>query len=124
MPRPKSVKQLGDEAAKVAAEAEFVRLLAECGVPAPAKEWAFAKPHRDFRFDFAWPDVRLAVEKEGGAFTGGRHTRGGGFTRDIDKYNLAALEGWTVLRCVPRHLTRPEFVELVASVHHRRRRAP
>ena len=53
---------------------------------------------RDWRFDFAWPDRGLAVEVEGGTWSGGRHTRGGGFEGDCEKYNAAALLGWKVLR--------------------------
>jgi very-short-patch-repair endonuclease len=67
------------------------------GLPAPTPEYVF-HPSRKWRFDFAWPDRRLAVECEGGVFTGGRHTRGGGFTKDCEKYNAAALLGWKVLR--------------------------
>jgi hypothetical protein len=46
--------------------------------------------------------MRVAVEVEGGAFSGGRHTRGMGFVADCEKYNVAALDGWLVLRFVPR----------------------
>lgn len=53
---------------------------------------------KDWRFDFAWPALRLAVEVEG-APGRGRHTTAKGFIEDIHKYNAAALLGWTVLRC-------------------------
>ena len=56
---------------------------------------------RKWRTDFAWPGVLVAVEVEGGAFSGGRHTRGAGFVKDCEKYNTAALMGWIVLRFVP-----------------------
>lgn len=64
------------------------------------------KPEREFRFDlvrkwrfdFAWPARMIAVEVEGGIWTGGRHTRGKGFLDDSEKYNQAALNGWMVLR--------------------------
>ena len=57
---------------------------------------------RRWRFDFAWPRRRVAVEVEGGVFSRGRHVRPSGFINDCEKYNAAALDGWTVLRLVPR----------------------
>ena len=63
----------------------------------PILEHRFAPPRR-WRFDLAWPSLRLALEIEGGTWTGGRHVRGKGYERDCDKYNAAALAGWTVLR--------------------------
>ncbi|MEQ3161647.1 hypothetical protein AAA214_00660 [Parabacteroides goldsteinii] len=39
-------------------------------------------PGRDWRFDFAIPSHRVAVEVEGGAFNGGRHIRPEGYLRD------------------------------------------
>lgn len=66
-------------------------------LPAPKREHRFAAPRR-WRFDFAWPDRWVALEVEGGTHSGGRHVRGDGFERDCEKYNAAALRGWTVLR--------------------------
>lgn len=53
---------------------------------------------RDWRFDFAWPAQKVALEIEGGTWTGGRHTRGKGFEEDAAKYAEAAIQGWKVLR--------------------------
>lgn len=63
----------------------------------PVHEYRFTPPRR-FRFDLAWPDYKVAVELEGGVYSGGRHTRGKGFEGDCEKYNLATLAGWRVLR--------------------------
>lgn len=66
-----------------------------------APEWVgehqFAPPRR-WRFDFAWPALRIAVEVEGGTGQNGRHNRPEGYERDCEKYNAAALDGWMVLR--------------------------
>lgn len=59
---------------------------------------------RKWRFDFAWPNYRLAVEIEGGVWTGGRHTRGKGFSEDCVKYNTATSLGWKVLRFTGDHI--------------------
>ena len=72
-------------------------ILEAIGLPAPAREYRFAPP-RLWRFDYAWPDRRLALEIEGGTYSGGRHVRGKGYQRDCEKYNAAALSGWMVLR--------------------------
>jgi very-short-patch-repair endonuclease len=66
-------------------------------LPEPIREFRFDAV-RKWRSDFAWPDLKLLVECEGGEHTRGRHTRGTGFTKDCEKYNEAALKGWTVLR--------------------------
>jgi very-short-patch-repair endonuclease len=72
---------------------------AELGLT-PTPEHRFAPPRR-WRFDLAFPDHMLAVEIEGGAWTGGRHTRGAGFISDMEKYNAAVLRGWRLLRFTP-----------------------
>lgn len=73
------------------------------GLPEPTTEHAFAKPRR-WRFDYAWIDRRVALEVDGGIWTGGRHTSGHGFTADIEKLNEAAVLGWCVVRCIPKDL--------------------
>ena len=55
-------------------------------------------PGRRFRFDFTFRSAGLVAEIEGGTWSGGRHTTGAGFRQDCVKYNLASLEGWTVMR--------------------------
>jgi hypothetical protein len=66
-------------------------------VPAPESEYRFHRT-RKWRFDFAWPGQKVAVEMEGGVFTGGAHTRGGHYQSDCEKYNSAVLLGWRILR--------------------------
>jgi hypothetical protein len=67
------------------------------GLPTPVLEHRFAAPRR-WRFDFAWPAQHLALEVEGGSWTGGRHVRPAGFAADCEKYAHAVLLGWRVIR--------------------------
>jgi len=63
----------------------------------PEREYRFSPPRR-WRFDFAWPDEKVAVEVEGGTWSFGRHVRGRGYAADCEKYNAAVIDGWRVLR--------------------------
>lgn len=69
---------------------------------------------RQWRFDFAWPDVGVCVEIEGGVFSNGRHTRGGGFMADCEKYNRALMQGWQVIR-IPGKLITVPYLESVRN---------
>lgn len=51
-----------------------------------------------YRFDYAHLKMRIAVEIEGGIFTGTGHTKISTYLKDMHKYNLAQLKGWIVLR--------------------------
>jgi very-short-patch-repair endonuclease len=83
----------------------------------PHPEHRFAPPRR-WRFDLAFPDHKLAIEIEGGAFTRGRHTRGAGFIKDMEKYNTATLLGWRLLRFTPQQVldgtARAQLAEAIA----------
>ncbi len=66
-------------------------------LPEPKTEYRFHDT-RKWRFDFAWPAVKVAVEVEGGTFVAGRHSRGVAFESDAEKYAEATIGGWAVLR--------------------------
>lgn len=86
----------------------FFALLKRLGIPLPSAEYRFAwtdSPPRQWRFDYCWLEQRIALEVEGAVWTGGRHTRGAGFMKDMEKYNRAAVLGWRVLRTTPDKLT-------------------
>lgn len=82
------------------------------GIPAPQEEFRFST-ERKFRFDYAWSLQKVCLEIEGGVWTGGRHTSGAGFMRDITKYNLATVMGWRVLRCTPEDLLKTKTALMV-----------
>ena len=81
----------------------FILLCRAHCLPEPTTEYRFQPPRR-WRFDYAWPHYLVAVEREGGVWTQGRHTRGKGYLGDLAKYNAAALAGWKVLRYTPEQL--------------------
>jgi hypothetical protein len=80
-------------------------------LPEPVREFHF-HPSRNWAFDFAWPELKVALEKEGVVYPkepgdhrlGGRHTSVRGFTGDIEKYAEAFALGWRVLRVMPKHI--------------------
>ena len=53
---------------------------------------------RKFRFDYAISSLMIAIEYEGIMSDKSRHTTIGGYSKDIEKYNLAVTQGWKVLR--------------------------
>ena len=63
----------------------------------PEREYRF-DPGRRWRFDYAFPDSKVAVEVDGGTYSGGRHTTGSGYAKDAEKMNAAIVDGWAVLR--------------------------
>ena len=78
-------------------EVALLEQIKYAGLPEPKCEYVFASP-RKWRFDFAYPEIGLAIEVEGGSWTQGRHVRGSGFEKDCEKYNNAVMIGWDVLR--------------------------
>lgn len=126
-PRPKTVhiedvaecvkaKKREERKRKSAREqAQFCMMMLRHDLPAPEVEYRFA-PDRKWRCDYAWPDCKVALEVEGGVWTGGRHTRGSGFVKDMEKYNRAALMGWRVVKCVPSDLMKPATVAMLRGM--------
>lgn len=76
------------------------------------KEFKF-HPIRKWRFDYALPEHRIAIEVEGGVWTGGRHTSPKGFLGDMEKYNTATLMGWRVFRTVPDALCTNATLQMI-----------
>ena len=92
--------------------AAFSQICIAHGLPEPVAELKF-HPERRWRFDYAFPAAKVALEVEGGVWSGGRHTSGAGFVKDMEKYNAAACLGWKVLRIQPRQLLTTATIKLI-----------
>lgn len=122
-----------------ALEAKFAGQLTLAGVVGWQQDVTFLEGRR-FRGDFVFRAAKLLVEIEGavwgqrvvchqcGAYvmerskTGklspvysaaGRHTRGSGFTNDAEKYNLATMAGWSLLRFTASEIKTLDALNLV-----------
>ena len=68
----------------------------------PIQEFEFdAVDGRKWRFDFAWPELMVAVEIDGFGFG---HQAMQAMERDNEKQNAAVQQGWWVLRYNSRQL--------------------
>ena len=70
---------------------------------------------RQWRIDYYFEanGRRVALEVEGGIWTQGRHTRGSGFKRDMEKYNTLTAAGIMLLRTTPKDLLTSQTFELI-----------
>lgn len=78
------------------------------------KEYRF-HPTRKWRFDYAFPSIRVAIEIDGGVWINGRHTRPSGFLGDMEKFNAAATLGWVVLKFTPQEQYSQKTLELITQ---------
>ena len=90
----------------------FYGLCRKYGLPIACPEYRFDKT-RKWRFDYAFLPQRVALEVEGGVWTRGRHTRGTGYVKDLEKYSEAAAQGWRLIRVTPDQLCTLETIELL-----------
>lgn len=115
-PRPRTVKialaDADDAPEGKRCSPDMAATFYAAGIQAPEREYRFHDKRR-WRFDYAWVQARVALEVEGGVWTGGRHTSGAGFMKDIEKYNRATLLGWRVFRCVPSTLKSKETLAMI-----------
>jgi len=87
-------------------------LFQDAGLDVPQCEHKF-HPARTWRFDFAWPKQKIALEVNGGIWARGRHVRGRGFLNDMEKINQAQIMGWLVMQCSPDQLKSGEIITVL-----------
>lgn len=71
------------------------------GLPMPEAEYKFHAT-RKWRFDFCWPEAKVALEVQGGIWSGGRHSRGSGLVKEHEKLNAAAHAGYRIFFTTPQ----------------------
>lgn len=73
--------------------------------------------NRKWRFDFANIQTRIAIEIEGGTWSGGRHTRGSGYAKDCEKYNAATALGWRVFRLTSDMINTKNITAIIETIN-------
>jgi hypothetical protein len=94
------------------------------GLPIPVSELKF-HADRQWKFDYAWPSEKVALEVEGGIFGRGRpcplckrkkpgaHSSIERLISDMEKYNAAAADGWRIIRVIPDDLLKVKTMEVL-----------
>ncbi len=86
----------------------------ECGLPKPQFELQHI-PGRKFRLDIAFPN-KVGVEIQGGLWIAGKHARGSGVKKDMEKRNLQIMNGWRVIEVEPKDLCTIETVMMIRAL--------
>lgn len=68
---------------------------------------------RKFEFDFAFPDLKLAIEVQGGIWITSGHTKGKGIKQDHDKNQNACALGWQILYCCPDDIKKGVAIKFI-----------
>lgn len=84
------------------------------GLPAPMHEYAFCET-RKWRFDYAWPLEKVALEVDGGIFIYGGHNRGKQIQKTWEKENTAQSFGWHIFKCSPKTVCTNEIAFFIAQ---------
>lgn len=70
-------------------------------------------PTRKWRFDYAIPEHKIAIEIDGGVWINGRHNRASGYVKDMQKFNAAASMGWVVLKFTPDEMYKQSTFDII-----------
>jgi very-short-patch-repair endonuclease len=88
-------------------EGRFLRVLRDTGLPLPTSQHEVRIGAARYFIDFAYPELRLAIELDGLA----KRTSRQAVDRELARQNAMVLDGWTVLRFTWSDVTeRPDRV--------------
>jgi very-short-patch-repair endonuclease len=99
------LKREQDRAKREALELALLQQLKALGLASGLEREHRFHEQRQFRFDFAFPHLRLAIEVDGGIWSRGRHTDPRGYAKDCQKFAEAAILGWRVIRATGDQVT-------------------
>ena len=83
-------------------------------------QWEAEKPVRElyesehnFRYDYYVPELKAAIEINGGQYVGGRHNRGGEpYEKDLKKLNISQKNNIFVFQFTYEMLSRAEYMSI------------
>ena len=93
----------------------FLSHIKWASLPIPVQQYKFHH-ERKWRFDFAWIDLKIAIEIDGGEWVQGRHGRGIGMANDNEKLNNAVLLGWKVYKFTGSQVKNNTAIEFMKKV--------
>lgn len=76
------------------------------------QEFKFS-PAKKYRADFYLPDFNVLVEVEGGTRNKSRHTTHEGYSKDLNKYNLAQILGYARLAFTTEQVNKGEAIQTI-----------
>ena len=78
---------------------KLLQWIEDLNLPSPQKEYRPGTAKK-FRLDYAWTDVKIAVELNGATWSQKRmgHSSGKGIQRDYVKLNYCQILGWLVIQ--------------------------
>lgn len=97
-------------------EDKFLVLITEAAPEITIERQVKVIKGRKFAYDFCLPEQRVLIEIQGGTFSGGRHTRGYGYSADCEKLRLATFDGWKILWYDSKSINTKEIERLVEYV--------
>ena len=88
------LEALGEQPVESVLELKLLRLLKRHGLPEPSCQFEIRKDNMVIaRVDFAYPEIRLAIEADGFRY----HSGLGSWERDLDRRNELTALGWHVI---------------------------